>query len=214
MKIMRVLFASLLLLPGAALAQEGVATYKYTYPVFPGTTGDSRVFFSPKALRIEAQMIVPSAPAPFPTTMIQRASEPKKFYTINDFSRTAIASELVAARDPGYTVKRQGSDRIAGVACDNAVATAAPPRKNRIEVCISNEFVASPSWLAAMNRGVRADDWMQAVRDAGLTGFPVRVRYYPEEKGGPEVTMELVHLERKTVPSSLFEIPSGYKEMR
>jgi hypothetical protein len=133
---------------------------------------------------------------------------------INDVSRSAIVSDLVAARDPGYTVKRQGSDRVAGVACDKAVATSPPPRKNSIEVCISNEFTASPSWLAAMNRGVRADDWMQAVRDLGLTGFPVRVRYYPEEKGGPEVTMELVRLERKAVPSSLFEIPAGYKEMR
>jgi hypothetical protein len=203
-----------LLLSGAALAQEGVATYNHTFPVFPGTTGDSRVFFSPKAMRIEVQMIVASAPAPFKTTMIQRASEPDKFYTINDTSRTAIMSDLVATRDPRYTVKRQGSDRVAGVACDKAVATAAPPRKNWIEVCISNEFVASPSWLAAMNRGVRTDDWMKAVRDAGLTGFPVRVQYYPNEKGGPEMTMELVRLERKRVPSSLFEIPAGYKETR
>jgi hypothetical protein len=203
-----------LFVSSAALAQEGVATYKHTFPVFPGTTGDSRVFFSPKAIRIEAQMIVPSVPAPFKTTMIQRPSEPDKLYMINDVSRSAIGSDLVAARDPGYTVKRQGSDRVAGVPCDKAVATSPPPWKNSIEVCISNEFTASPSWLAAMNRGVRADDWMQAVREAGLTGFPVRVRYYPEKRGGPEATMELVRLERKTVPPSLFEIPAGYKETR
>jgi hypothetical protein len=232
MKIARCLAAAFLpLAPAIVFAQEGVATFKYTiHAQSAAPTGESRVFFSPNAMRIELQMNMgpsgPNAerdraraqaggmPSTFKTTMIQKLSEPDKLYTINDERQTYSVMDLAEIRksspsDTTYTVKRTGSDRVAGLSCDKALVTSS--KGHEMEVCLTNEIAASSSWVAAMDRNSRAGNWMKAANDAGLKGFPIRMRHRFPQKPGEDITMELVSLEKKSVPASMFAIPPGYR---
>jgi hypothetical protein len=213
-------------------AQEGIATFKYTvHAQSTAPSGESRVFFSPNAVRIEVQMNMgatsPNAgrdrsrpqaggmPTTFKTTMIQKLSEPDKLYTINDERRTYSVMDLEDIRksspsDTTYTVKRTGSDRVAGLSCEKALVTSS--KGYEIEVCLTNDIAASSSWVIAMNRSSRAGNWMKAATDAGLKGFPIRMRHRFPQKPGEDITMELVSLEKKSVPGSMFAIPPGYRE--
>jgi hypothetical protein len=233
MKIARFLAASILAAPAVLIAQEGVATYKYTVQARSAApSGESRVFFSPRAMRIEMQMNMGSGtnegraraqaggvPSTFKTTMIQKASDPDKLYTLNDERQTYSVMDLAEmrkenpAQDTTYTVKRIGSDRVAGLSCEKALVTSS--KGNEIEVCVTNDVsVPSSSWIAAMNRQSRAGNWVKAMNDAGMKGFPVRMRFRNPERdgGGGGVAMELVSLEKKPIPASLFAIPASYKE--
>jgi hypothetical protein len=230
---LRILPVALLGVTAAALAQEGVATYKYTVQgESAAPRGESRVYFSPTAMRIEMQMNMSSGPndardraraqaggmpTTFKSTMIQKASEPDKLYTLNDERQTYSVMDLAEMRrqNPApattYTVKRTGSDSVAGLSCDKALVTSSTG--SEIEVCVTNQIAApTSSWIAAMNRQSRAGNWVKAMTDAGMKGFPIRMKIRSGEREGHEVMMELVSLEKKPVPGAMFAIPAGYKE--
>ena len=78
---------------------------------------------------------------------------------------------------------------------------------------MTREIGASSLLLSAMNRHQkRWDVWYKAMEDAGVKGFPIRIRVTPAEKNGG-FEMELVRLEKKAVPASLFQVPPpGYTE--
>ena len=52
----------------------------------------------------------------------------------------------------------------------------------------------------------------KALRENGLEGFPIRWVVYGKAATAPTSTFELVRFEKKSLPSSLFEVPPGYKE--
>lgn len=229
MKHSRIVAAWLALAPGLLVAQEGIATFKYVVHTTPaGLEAQSRVFYSPTAARVEMQMNMnpavdtyrrpPGAPTTFKTTMISKLSEPDRLYTVNDEQRTYSVTDLAKIREssmererPTFTVERQGSDRVGGVACDKALITSS--KGDQIEVCVSREISMSSSWLSAMNRQPsRHDTWFKAMSDAGLKGFPIRMKFHPAGKAGGEVEMELVSLEKKSLPASTFQIPADYRE--
>lgn len=230
MRLSRILAAWLALAPGLLVAQEGIATFKYVvHANSAGPEAQSRVFFSPTAARVELQMTMnPSAdanrsrpagaPTTFKSTMISKLSEPDRLYTVNDERRTYSVMDLAKIREsqmererPTYTVQRQGSDRVGGVACDKALITSS--KGDQIEVCVSREISMSSSWLSAMNRQPsRRDTWFKAMSDSGLKGFPIRMKFHPAGKAGDEVDMELVSLEKKSLPASTFQIPADYRE--
>ena len=49
--------------------------------------------------------------------------------------------------------------------------------------------------------------------EAGLKGFPVKMTMLRKD-GNPEIEMELIKLDRRSVPASTFEIPAGYTEAK
>jgi hypothetical protein len=54
---------------------------------------------------------------------------------------------------------------------------------------------------------------MKAMQDAGLKGFPVRTKFRSGSgENSTEILMELVSMEKKSVPAAMFQIPAGYKE--
>jgi len=230
MKLMRILFASLLLLPAAAFAQEGVATFKYTMQGRGGAPeGQSRVYYSPSAFRVEMEMSLKDsaptsrprpagAPTSFKTTMLTKVSEPGKVYTINDERRTYSVTDVSKTHDTDpkndekYTVKRQGSDRVAGISCEKVLVTSS--KGTEVELCVATDIAMPSGWSSAMNRqNVQHGAWMKAVQDAGLKGFPIRTKFRSGSgENGTEILMELVSLEKKSVPAAMFQVPAGYKE--
>ena len=225
MKITRVA-ACLLVVPAALLAQEGVATFQYNFHGKDAApNGQTVIYFSPNAYRADVQMTMQGRPgarrgqgaAPgWSMKTLQRFSEPDKLYTIDDESKTYSVMDLSSTRDATqsketYTVKRLGTMQIAGLTCQNALVTSSTG--SEMEVCVTNEVPASGNWLAAMARKQgRTGNWGKALVDAGMKpGFPIRWTARSRDSRG-EVVMELVKLEKKPVPASMFQIPAGYKE--
>ena len=226
MKKLRFAAALLALLPARAFAQEGIATYKYTMNVEGAKPmGTSRTYFSKNAYRMEMETDLSSmqkgrsaaVPKSWKMVTIQKFSEPDKLYNIDDATKTYSVTDLKQLREDApqssqdtWTLKRLGSDRVAGVSCEKALATSS--KGNQVEVCIAKDFPVSRSWMSAMNRSQRRSGlWFKTLHDAGLDGLPIRMKFRSQSEK-TEVEMELVSLERKSVPGSVFEIPAGYKE--
>lgn len=236
MKTGRFLAAFLLLVPGAALAQsEGVATFKMlmaaTADKGQGASkpqGTLKMAFSKTAARMDIRMDIASmgagrpsagagdhAPADFSMTTIVQFAQPDKIFILNDRQKSYSVMDVSKAREQAvrsndtWTLKRTGRDTVAGLSCEKAVVTSS--RGKAVEICVAMDLPVSNAWWSAMNRRQGGNDlWIKAMADAGLKGFPVRIRYLGQ--GRENVEMELVSLDRHPLPSSAFEIPAGYKE--
>jgi hypothetical protein len=226
MKSARILFALSLAVPAIAAADEGVATFKYNFQgKESGPDGQAVIWFSPNAYVSEMQMSMRGGPntrsgqgmpQAFKMKMLQKFSEPDKIYSINDEARTYSVMDLSKNRDSAmeketYTVKKLGTMQIAGLSCQNALVTSS--KGSQMEVCVTNDVNLSANWLAAMTRQQgRTGNWGKALVDAGIkAGFPIRWTAKSKEGTG-EAVMELVKVEKKPVPASMFQIPAGYRE--
>jgi hypothetical protein len=234
MKIGRLLFACLLLAPGFVLAQtEGIANFRLSMHGSQGAGPDGQysIFFSRSALRMEMQM-EPSATAgrrpdkggsksssAHKMTMIQKLAEPDLLYMVSDEQKTYSVMDLAKAREQAgkqpedaWTVKRLGRDSVAGFSCEKALMTSS--KGNEMEICVANDLPVSNAWWSAMNRGQRGSDrWMKTMQDAGIKGLPIRMKVRSARGATDGMQMELVSLEKKSLPGSLFEIPAGYRKV-
>lgn len=224
-----VLCLAVLAPPALAADFEGMLEMKGTQqtarnPSIPSTW---RVFVSPKAARFEIEMNLAEArkdmdakgtgpsPQDYRMVMLTKVAEPDAVYMIHDRSKT-YSIQRVTPADP--TAKKQkkwiaqnlGSDRVAGYPCQKFLAKATDS-DSEIEGCMSREFFSSEAWAAAMQRGGEGSEWIQALSEQGLKGFPIRMIF---RKGKSEVlaTYELVKAEKKSLPASTFEIPAGYRK--
>lgn len=225
MKMSRLSALPILLASATALAQfEGVVEMKMTSP--QGAGGNAKAFVSKAATRTELEMQVGKGqaagmPAGMKMVMLMKLANPDVVYSINDAQKTYAVIDTKKMRDqmpgkekePKYSVKKIGSDTVAGYACEKVLITSDQPKSMETEACVAKEAFGGSSWYQSMMRNQQggAGTW-KAMKDAGIEGFPVRT--VMREKGKPEVlaTMEVVKIEKKALPSSLFEIPAGYKE--
>lgn len=206
---------------------EGVADFKVQTSMEKGKpmTGTGKVFVTPSAYRTEWEMALPDssrsgqqAPRRMKTTMLGKAAKPNVLYMVNDENKTySVWDTTKSAKEAGsvsqetYTVERLGSGSVAGIGCDRARLTSS--QGDQIEVCVSKELGASGDWIAAMDRGDRSSQgWVRALKEKGITGFPVRWSMRRKGETEPYMTMELTRLEKKPLPASLFEVPAGYRQ--
>ncbi len=215
----------------AARAQfEGVADFKLTTNTSKGESipGTGKIYVTKGAYRMEWETEIPpgrsakgkaaDASQRIKSTMFGKVSDPDKLYMIDDANRTYSVWDLKKMRGEAkdapkqtYTVKKLGTDTVAGLSCQKAEIESSSGTV--IEVCVAKDFAVSSDWLAALGRRQKeSTSWMTALRDSGLTGFPVR--YAMRRKGAAEVfmTMVLTHIEKGPVSAALFEIPAGYRE--
>ena len=83
-----------------------------------------------------------------------------------------------------------------------------------MEVCVAADLPVSNAWWSAMNRAPKGSDrWMKTMQDAGIKGFPIRVKLRSAREATGGMEMELMSLEKKSLPASLFEIPAGYRKV-
>lgn len=223
----RVLGSMLAFLLGATTAAaqfEGVADMKITTTGAHATSGAGKTYVSKAGWRSEMEMSSPEmAKATGVPSMkwiaFGKLADPDKVYMLNDkmktyavldAKKTAEMAESLSKREHKYTVKKLGRDTVAGLACENALVTE-EGTKTQIEACMSKEFMTG-NWLKAMERGRRGGgDFMKALKDAGLEGYPIRMVTKSKDDGGT-TTMELTKVERRSIPASMFEVPPGYKE--
>jgi hypothetical protein len=207
-----------------ALPFEGVADFRIQTNVEKGKAllGTGKFFVTPSAYRTEFEMTVPESartrragPQRMKMTMLGKVSKPDVLYMVDDENKTYSVwdtTQAAAGNMPKdtYTVERLGSGSAAGIACERALVTSS--KGDRFEVCMSRELGASADWISAMSRRERAGNWIRALKEKGLEGFPIRWSMFRKDETEPFMTMELTHLEKKSLPASLFDVPAGYKQ--
>lgn len=220
---------ALLFAAGVANAQfEGIAEMKITTTgAGHGETtmnGLGKTYISKVGWRSEIEMSSPemtkaAGGKSFRMVMFGKLAEPDIAYSINDTMKTYAVINTKEMRDLAgkiekpekkFTVTRLGKDVVAGLPCENVRVTE-EKGKQEIEACVSKEFL-SGEWLRAMNRGGRGGDWMKALKDAGLEGYPVRMVMTMKDQPGMKTLMEITKIDRRSVPASMFAVPPGYKE--
>lgn len=209
----------------AALASaqtEGVADYRISGGAVNGT---GKLYFTKTGYRVEWNMDVSGdaarrggkGPREMKMTMFGKASDPDVVYTVNDETKTWSSWNTKDAQDEAaksktkYTVERLGADKVAGFACQNARIKSSTGTE--MEVCVTKELAAPAGWLTSMNRHRGADgSWTNAMREAGVDGFPIRWITKGEGRTGETTTMEMTKFEKKSVAASMFEVPAGYQK--
>jgi hypothetical protein len=222
--------AAFFLASTAALAQfEGVAEFRGTVQTGKGQTipSQGKIFVSRSACRVEwetdlreiAEGRKESSKAAIPERMrlviLQKLAEPDRAYLVNEAARTYAIQDSSKEKtdketpEKKWKVERLGKDTVAGLSCEKALLTS--ESGDQTEVCVSRELIPSGAWLAAMNRRDEQSGPLLALKKNGLEGFPIRW-IFRDKKKEVSSTMELVRFDKKSLPSSLFEIPAGYRE--
>jgi uncharacterized protein DUF4412 len=222
-KTIRLAVFVLCVVSARALAQsEGIAEFRGATTVASGQSipSHSRVSFSGASARVDVDVDMSAiaggsggeSPGAYKMTIIQKASEPDRMYMLNEAQKTYSVTHLDKASDNSsaetFTVKKTGSDKVAGLPCEKAMVTSSSGSES--ELCVTKQLVASTAWLNAMNRRTGGSGMWKALRDNGLEGFPIRI--VTHHGGGSTSQIELVSFQKTSVPSSTFQIPAGYKE--
>jgi len=215
----------------ASAQVEGVADFKITMKGEDrqAVTGTGKTYVGKGGWRSQWEMDLShlsrdrrdgsaAAPQRFKMTMLGKRSDLDHFYMINDDNKTYTVTDLKKLREDTkdlstkqtYTVQRLGGDTVAGLSCQKASATSS--RGEVFEVCISRDWIGSGEWIAAMSRNQNQGSFFAALRENGLEGFPVRMAVRRKAGEDPFMVMEFTHVEKRSVPASLFEVPAGYKQ--
>jgi uncharacterized protein DUF4412 len=231
-RILRIAALALFVSRASALAQtEGIAEFRGTVHTDKGQTipSQGRVYMSKSAVRVEWETDLREVakerkdsgkasgmPEQFKMVMIQKLAQPDRIYIVNDGRKTyAVEATGTRRAKPGpertWKVQRLGRDTVAGFACEKALLTAQDG--DQTEVCITAELMPSTAWLTAWNRREEQATPLKALKDAGLSGFPVRWIFRHQGSKDTSSSVELVRFDRKSVSASLFEIPAGYRKV-
>jgi hypothetical protein len=219
---------ALVLLFAAAVANadfEGEADLKITATgEHSNVTGSGKTYVSKVGWRSEMEMSSPemakaTGGAPMRWVTFGKLSDPGKIYMVNERMKTYTVldtrkmhemAESTQKKEKKYVIKKIGRDTVAGLPCENYQITQ-EGNKDVFEACMTKEFM-SGDWMRAIARGKRGEsDWLQKLREAGLEGYPIRFTSRNAETKGTW-TMEVTKVERRSIPSSMFEVPPGYRE--
>ena len=220
-KFNRLSLAVLLVLPLSAAAQwEGVLDMKITGK---DVNGSSKALIGKAGARMQIEMtnaqLKEMQGGGMKMVMLTRTAEPGISYMINDAQKSYARIDVKEMQknlpksetEKKWTVKRLGSDSVAGFACEKAlVAQEGATAEN--EVCISKEILGPASMFSSGRRGAGGQGLETALKANGLEGMPIRM--IMREKGKAEASMmwELVKADKHALPASTFEVPAGYKE--
>lgn len=205
---------------------EGVADLKMTgQESGHRLDGKGKLYLSRSAWRMEMEMAMPDMSQPakggkapaaaqdYRMVMFGKMANPGKSWMLNDRTKTYAVVEDEKDDDDekehaqDWKVVRLGQDSVAGFSCTNVKAQREGEDQSW-EACLAKDFI-SGAWL----KGVRAEKewWFVAAKRAGVEGYPVRM--IARSKDGVEKhRFEIVKVERKKVPASLFEVPAGYRQ--
>jgi len=231
-RILRIAALALLVSRASAFAQtEGIAEFRGTVHTDKNQTipSQGKVYLSKAAVRVEWETDLREVakdrkesgkssgmPEQFRMVMIQKLAEPDHIYIVNDVRKTYAVETTGTKREKTtpertWKVQRLGRDTVAGFSCEKALLTAQDG--DQTEVCITSELSPSSAWLTAWNRREEQASPLKALKDAGLSGFPVRWIFRHKGSKDTSSSVELVRFDRKSVSASFFEIPPGYRKV-
>ncbi len=147
------------------------------------------------------------------TTIVLR-SKPGLAFLVNDARKTY--SEIDTSKSPEasrtdqetYTVRKLGSERVAGFECIHVLVKGS--KGSEFEIWSTKDLGSGEGyWASQRNASQSRSALVKALQEASADGWPVKSVH----RSGKEMatTWELVKADRKAVPASLFDL-SGYKK--
>jgi len=187
-----------------------------------GMTGTGKVLVSKAGSRTEMDMQTANMPMHMVTLM--KFSAPDVMYLINDKTKTYGEIDVKKARESvaktkgeqeAYSVKVLGPEKVLGYSTKH-VLLSRPGDRSEMEVWTTKDLLglSYEAMRGLMRRGSGQDDgaMMKALKNAGAEGFFVKMVTRDKGKTEPLTTMELTKAEKRSLPASTFEVPSGYKK--
>ncbi len=219
-RITPALFA-LLLASGPAFGQfEGVLQMKTTMAARDGEGGGGgtmNIAVAKAGARFEMDMQM--GPMGMKMVMLQKNDTPNVLYRIDDARKTYTELDLAKVREMAgqrqapheYTVEKLGQDDILNYKTQHVLvkekASGNGPGMT-MELWTAKDLLdyATFNRMQAARGGDEA--LVKALKEAGADGMPLKsITTTPD---GGKVTMEVVKVEKKSLPASTFEIPAGY----
>jgi hypothetical protein len=147
-------------------------------------------------------------------SVILKASQADSAFILNDAAKTVLALDLKAAMkqnaqintDTKYTVEKLGKATIAGYACEHVKLSS---DETSIELWTTKSVMSFESYqkLQRQNPNLSSSSFIKALKDAKADGFPVKMIQQGEDI---KFESEVVKVEKKKIPTSLFEIPKDF----
>jgi len=212
---MRLSLLCLTLLASPSLAGdfEGIITGK---PVVNdgGVVGLSsmKMYLAPAGFRLEASGQKPgSAGAPFQMTMMWRAADPGATYILNDEAKAYMKHDISKAKQTDSeapTVEKLGKASYLGHSVERVKVTF--PNRTATELWVDTSLHFPAAALAAFGheQGGKSGAW-RALEKAGVVGIPLK-----ELNGDGKSGWEATSVEKKSLPASLFQVPSDFHEAK
>jgi len=215
------LFA-LLLGAAPAFAQfEGVLEMKMAVSGMGGEGGGTmKVAVAKAGSRSEINMQM--GPMDMKMVMLQKNDTPDTLYRINDADKSYTEMNLAKMREMAgqqmntkkYTVEKLGQETILGYKTQHVLLKeqdAGDGKGMTIEMWAAKDlldYATFSKMQAQRGKGASEAAMIKALKDADADGMPLKSVATTGE--GTKVTMEVVKVDKKALPASMFEIPAGY----
>jgi len=205
----------------AAAQFEGVIEMKTTVSLPAGESqgaGGQKVFLSKAGSRMEMDMLL--AGTRMKRVILVKKDSPDVMYQINDAARTYAEFDLSKARqvaaefngESQYVVEKIGEDVLLGYHTQHVRVTNLKRPAAQMEMWTTKDFGDSDAlgeMLAHKGDHGPADSGLaKALKDAKADGMPMRTLINTDK--GAKVVVEVVNVEKKSLPAPTFEIPEGY----
>ena len=154
--------------------------------------------------------------------MLQKTDTPNTLYRLNDANKTYTEIDLAKMREMAgqqpdskkYTVEKLGQETILGYKTQHVMVkeqNPGPGNAMTTEMWTAKDLLDYATFSrmqARQGKGGGQEALVKALKEAGADGVPLKS--VTTTADGAKVTMEVVKVDKKSLPASTFEIPSGY----
>lgn len=198
----------------AASKFTGIMAMELTMP-----NGSAKVTYSfgSTAQRMDMIMQMNKIPDQLKTTVITKASQPDQAYVINHQAKnysivnlkTAAENAMLLDFDSNYTLTRVGKESIKGYSCQHILLKSTT---EKLELWVTRDLGDFSTFriLQSQNPRLSNTELAKKLSSEGIEGFPVKIVQYNDNG---RYMMDLVQIWPKTVASSQFAPPAGYKKV-
>jgi hypothetical protein len=146
---------------------------------------------------------------------LMKMDNPNIIYIINDKSKSYSEIDLkemekmaqgMAPTKGTYKVQKLGKEKILGYDCDHVRVS---DSDSEMEMWIAKGILDYDTFKK-FNQGQQAEGLEKALKEAGVLGMPLK--QITSKGTAQETKMEVVKINKSSLPSSTFEIPQGYKK--
>jgi hypothetical protein len=214
---------ALLVAASPAVAQfEGVVEFKMTMTNEAGEGGGTGTIAVSTKAGTRSEIKMQMGPMAINTVMLQINANPNTLYRINDANKTYTEIDLAKMRELAgrqanprkYTVEKLGQETLLGYKTQHVLVKeegAEADKSVTTELWTAKELLDYETFSKMqVRRGKGAGDeaMLKALKDAGADGIPLKS--VGSTGDGGKVTMEVVKVDKKSLPASTFELPAGY----
>ncbi len=214
---------TLLLAAGPAFAQfEGILEMKMTTAGQDAEGGGGTMLAAVSKAGTRCEMNMQMGGMTMKTVTLQKADEPDVLYRVDDANKTyteidfAKVRELASRRQQPsqYTVEKLGQETLLGYKTQHVLVkekTSGDADGLTMEMWTAKdllEYATLSKMQMRLGKGSGDEALVKALKDAGADGVPLKS--ITTTPAGPKVIMEVVKVDKKSLPASTFEIPAGY----